>query len=309
MNAQYTVRLYDSSGSCRIEEVCFYFRYVKELYTPYVYFECRFLSSTEVMAEFNRAEFWIYGKLMHCGIIDTIDIGRSNNRCCVSVRSKGFTSLLTQNQPEPGIMKDADLQTVIESCPGIYYVEYENSDAENYIYIKDGSTVWDAVCNLSFRQNGIYPYIESSNKVRITERKPARTVYLSSDDVLESGIRHDLTRLISHIHMQDIDGNYDVYSKTNEAAVSRNIVRHKQIPLDRQFLYSPDSAPDYKLKFSMRGMKCDYVRYAGYNYEDLFDQVTYGSLIKRKIHSVDVMLRNGILTTSLGFYSDGFFSS
>ena len=36
MDSQYTVRMYDEAGNCVIESICFYFRYVKELYTPYV---------------------------------------------------------------------------------------------------------------------------------------------------------------------------------------------------------------------------------------------------------------------------------
>lgn len=309
MEPQYTVRMYDSDGSCRIEEVCFYFRYVKELYTPYVYFECRFLSSAAEIAEFNRVEFWIYGKVMHQGLVDSIDIRRSSNRYDVYVKSKGFTSLLCQNQPEPGMMRNVDLNGVIKTFPDIPYVTCEKSDVENYIYIKDGATVWDAVCSLGFRQTGLYPYIEGTNNVRITQRNPSRHCYLDERHILSTGVRHDFTRVISHVHMQDIEGNYNVYSKNSQSATDRNIIRHKQIPLDRQFLNNPDSALDYKLDFSLRGIVCNYIKYAGYNYEDLFDLITYGNFSRKKVHSVEVVFNGGMPVTQLGFYNDGFFTS
>lgn len=309
MEPRYTVRMYDSEGNCRIEEVCFYFRYVKELYTPYVYFECRFLSSAAEIAEFNRIEFWMYSRVMHQGIVDSIDIRRSSNKYEVHVESKGFTSLLCQNQPTPGMMRNVDLNGVITTFPDIPFVTCEESEVENYIYVKDGATVWDAVCNLGYRQTGLYPYIEGTNKVRITQRSPSMHCYIDDRNILSAGVHHDFTKVISHIHMQDIEGNYDVYSKSSQAATDRNIVRHKQIPLDRQFLSNPESALDYRLGFSTRGIVCNYVRYAGYNYEDLFDLITYGNNSRKKVHSIDVIFRGGMPVTQLGFYSDGFYTA
>lgn len=309
MEPHYTVRMYDAQGGCRTEEVCFYFRYVKELYTPYVYFECKFLSSSAEIEDFSRVEFWIYGKVMHRGLVDSIDIRSSSGRYEVYVKSKGFTSLLCQNQPAPGMMTNVDLNGVITTFPNIPYITCESSDTENYIYIKDGSTVWDAVCNLAFKQTGSYPYIEGTNNVRIKMRSPVRHFYIDSRSVLAKGVRHDLTKVISHIHMQDIEGNYDVYSKENQAATARNIVRHKQIPLDRQFLSDPYSALDHRLNFSMRGIVCDYIRYVGYNYEDLFDYITCGDFSMKRIHSVEVTFSGGMPVTQLGFYNDGFYSS
>ncbi len=309
MDTHYAVKMYDADGNCRTEEVCFYFRYVKELYTPYVYFECEFTSSSVEIADFNRIEFYIYGKLMHRGIVDSIDIRCNSGRYKVYVKSKGFTSLLCQNQPTPGMMTNVDLNGIISTFPDIPYITCENSNVENYIYIKDGSTVWDAVCNLAFKQTGLYPYIEGTNNVRIKRRSPVMEYYLDSKAVLETGVRHDFTKVISHIHMQDIEGNYDVYSKENQAATGRNIIRHKQIPLDRQFLSNPESALDYKLNFSMRGIVCHYIKYVGYSFEDLLDYINCGDLSRKRIHSIDVTFSGGRAVTQLGFYDDGFYSA
>lgn len=307
--AKYTVRMYDAENNCRAEEVCFYFRYVKELYTPYVYFECKFLSSTAEIAEFNRIEFLMYEMVMHCGLVDSIDIRHHSGRYEVYIKSKGFTSLLCQNQPTPGMMTNVDLNGVITTFSDIPYVTCEDSETENYIYIKDGSTIWDAVCNLGYKQTGLYPYIEGTNNVRITQKPPSSLLYIDEKSVLATGVRHDFTKVISHIHMQDIEGNYDVYSKENQAATGRNIIRHKQIPLDRQFLSDPESALDQRLNFSMRGIVCNYIKYVGYNYEDLFDLITYGDFVRKKIHSVDVVFNGGMPVTQLGFYNDGFFTA
>lgn len=308
MDSQYTVRMYDEAGNCVIESICFYFRYVKELYTPYVWFEGKFISSvTAPASDILRIEFWIYGKMMHRGLADSIDICREGNRNIITVKSKSFTSLLCQNQPEPGMITDVNLSKIIGTYPDIPYVTCEDSENENYIYVKDGATVWDAVCNFGFRKTGLYPYIEGTNNVRITQRNPSINHVVNNNNILGSGVCHDCTRIISHIHMQDINGDYDVYSKSNAEAMRRGIIRHKQIPLDRQFLNNPDSGLSFKLNYSMRGMVCNYIKYVGYNYEDLFDEVTYGSFTKKKIHRIEVVFNGGMPITVLGTYNDGFF--
>lgn len=309
MESAYKIKMYDLSGNCRIEEVCFYFRYIKEIYTPYVYFEGRFLSSFTEIGEIKRVEFLYDNRTLHVGLVDSVEISQNNNRSVVYVKSKGFTSLLCQNQPEPGMMKDANLQKIISSYSDIPYISCEATGSENYIYIKDGSTIWDAICNLCFRKNGIYPYIERTNTVRISRREAFYHYRLKPENIISSGVKHDFTRVISHVHMQDINGSYNVYSKKNQAALDRNIIRHKQIPLDRQFLYNPGSAPDYKLYFSMRGMIYRYIRRVGFSFEELLDQMTYGDFLKEKnIHRIEVVFDGGRVVTELGTYDDGFFS-
>lgn len=300
MSRQYILKMYGADDECRTENVCFYFRLVKDVYVPYVYFEGKFISSYDEIGEINRIEFWDSSKLLHQGLVDSIEITRSSGRRTISVKSKGFTSLLCQNQPEPGMMTDATVDKLLALYPEIPYITSDDSGSVNYIFIKDGSTVWDSICNLAFRQNRIYPYIMGTNTVKITPRKYGNSNILPENYFISSGIRHDFTKLISHIHMQDVDGNYNIYNKDNSAAVSRNIVRHKQIPLDRQFLYDPDSAPDYKLDFSMRGMIYNYMRFRGMYELELFDRVRSGEHIVNTIHRIDVIFDGSIAVTEAG---------
>ncbi len=309
MYYHYFMKLYDKDGNCCDEVFCFYFHYVKDVYTPYVLFEGKYTSSNVESEKFSRVEFWAFSKMLHRGLVDSIDICHSDNKCVITVKSKGFTSLLCQNQPEPGMMRDVTIANILATYPDIPYVSCEESEAVNYIYIKDGSTVWDSIVNLAFRQTGIYPYVESDNKVRITQRLPAIEFILDRRNVLATGVVDDFTKIISHIHMQDVDGSYDVFNQTNNKALERNIIRHKQIPLDRQFLYKPEDAPDYKLKFSMRGNRYHYIRYMGYNYEDLFDLVSYNTLQNKKIHGIDVVFNGTMPITTLKMYDDEFFTS
>lgn len=306
---KYSVRLYDADGNCRAESFCFSFHFVKDVYTPYAFFEGKFTSSSAESDDFNRVEFWVYSKMIFRGIVDSIDIQHSNNRYVITVKSKSFTSLLCQNQPEPGIMTDVTLADIIATYSDIPYVTCEETEPVNYIYVKDGSTIWDAIVNLAYRQTGLYPYIESHSKVRITRRNPAIEITIMKPDIIATGVCDDFTKIISHIHMQDAAGTYDSFNQTNEQALQRNIIRHKQIPLDRQFLYKPEDAPDYKLKYSMRGNKYHYVKYAGYNCEDLFDWVTYNTFENKMIHGVDVVFNGSTPITTLKMYDDGFFAS
>ena len=303
----FNIKMYDLENNCQTETNCLYFRFVKDVYTPYVYFEAKFLSSVFDVRKYSRLEFRIVSTLMHVGRIDSIDVKRKDNKCIVTVKSKGFTSLLCQNQPTPGMLTDIDLGGIIALCPDIPYISYKNSDVENYMYIKEGSTIWDAICNLAYRQTGIHPYIIDTNTVRITKKEPSREFTLTEPIILETGVIHDSTRIISDIHMQDTEGNYDVYSKKNTAAAERNIVRHKQIPLDYQFLSDPEKALDYRFAYSMRGSVCNYVRYVGFHFQDLFDIVNYPGFTGKPIHRLELMFDGSNLMTTVGIYNDSFF--
>lgn len=314
----FSMNLYDALENCTTLWGFIYFRYVKELYTPYVIFEGKCITDQLIDASgIKRIEFCYWNNMIYRGLVDSIDVCRKDGQYIISVKSKSFTSLLCQNQPEPGLMAAADLSGVIETYPDIPYVTCENSSVENYIFIKDGSSIWDAVCNLGYKQTGMHPYIEASDIVRITKRAYRNWNFYRQNTVIASGTSYDFTHLISHIHMQDINDSYDVYSQSAPEALSRDIIRHKQIPLDRQFLNNPYSALDYKLKFGARGLKCNYITYIGFDVEDLFDKFSYiitnekNEIVQtmfdgKDIHKIETVFNGVNVMTTLGSYEDRF---
>lgn len=107
--------------------------------------------------------------------------------------------------------------------------------------------------------------------------------------------------------MQDIEGNYNSYTLKNENSALCNIIRKKQIPLDMQYLNDPQSALDYRIKFSMRSFKCTYAVYAGYLNEDLYDLMTIENVVEQKrVHKIIITGNNAQVRTFVGTYEDGF---
>ncbi|MGN1481277.1 hypothetical protein [Porcipelethomonas sp.] len=296
----------DSSGKLYAFTQCISFFFSKEAYTPYTYFEGIFATVPIDAGEVNRVYFYINNKNIHLGLVDSIDFYRKNNTDYMKIKSKGFTSLLCQNQPEPGMNTNVTLSDIMSGF-SIPYATYETTEAINYIYVKEGSTLWDAAANLNFRLNGGYPYIEGTNHVRVTLKDPAE-ISVNSKDVIKSGVLYDYMKIVSHLHMKDAEGTYNVFSRSSQYAIDRNLIRHKQIPLDMQYLSDPDSGLLFKLNYSMRGCRCRYVQYAGYAGEDLNDTLTYedGSISAQRIKRIEISGQNGIVKTLLGVYEDAF---
>lgn len=278
--------------------------FAKDVYTPYTYFEGTFMTDRTDLLNIREVLFYIDGSNIHHGLVDTVDFCTMQNCNYVKVKSKGFTSLLCQNQPEPGMKPSSDLATVMSEFT-IPHVTYESTSTMNYIYVKEGSTLWDAAANFNFRLNGMYPYIEGTNRVRVTLKTPG-TLTIPEKDIIKSGVLYDYTKIISHLHMKDVDGTYGAFSGQNPHAIEREIIRHKQIPLDMQYLNDPGTGLLFKLNFSLRGCRCAYIQYDGYNGEDLNDTLSYRSLADQRIKKIEISGGNGMVKTLLGVYYDAF---
>lgn len=307
-----TVRLEltDISGSVYSSVDCFSFYFEKESYTPYTSLNGTFYLNTAV-ANPKEVSFYIDEKKVHYGIINTIDfcVGLSG-KLMVKLKSKGFTSMLTQNQLEPGLKANVSLNSLMDSFINIPNVTHEdNSNTQNYIYVKKNSSMWDSIANLSYKLMGTYPYIEGTNTVRISPKANPKNVSLNNEKMLSYGIINDYTKIISDYHMQDINGDYSIYNLSNPAAYSRNIIRHKHIDLDRQYLYSPQDALVYKIAHSMRGFFSYYGEYQGYSGEDLSDTLTISGIITNaRINRIEISGNAKGITTKCYTYFDSFFN-
>ncbi len=302
----WSLRILTADGKSYIENECVQFRIEKEAYTPYSRFEGIFVSSWRDLSNVSRVQF-IYGvKTIHDGMGDSIEIYRQDYVTFLKVVSTSFSSMLCQNQTAPGMrtnLRFSDLSSEFASIPNVYF---ESTPRLNYIYIKEGSTMWDAAVNFSFRLNGTYPYVTSANLVRTT---PAANnqITVENRNIIKTGITYDRTKMISDISMQDIEGNYNSYTLKNENSALCNIIRKKQIPLDMQYLNDPQSALDYRIKFSMRSFKCTYAVYAGYLNEDLYDLMTIENVVEQKrVHKIIITGNNAQVRTFVGTYEDGF---
>ncbi len=283
------------------------FTFRKEMYLAYTLLNARFMAENADLSNIAQVLFYADEKLIHHGLLDSARLTENQAGSFFTLSSRGFTSQLCQNQIEPGLVDNISVNTLMDGYYSLPFVTHEdNSDTSSYIYIKNNSTMWDGIVNLSCKLTGIYPYIRGTNCVRITdEQSPASFTY-SNDTIIESGIDEDYKTILSHFHMSDINGDFGIYYLENQSALAHNIVRHKFFELDMQFLYNPQQALDYRSKYSSRASKCCYVKYSGYNGEDLSDVMSFGNLVNARICRIIIHGDGNGITTETGTFIDGF---
>lgn len=284
------------------------FSFVKDVYTPCTALSARIFAEEDDYITAAEIMLYVGERLIHHGLIDTLECTKSKGRSIVSLASRGFTSLLCQNQLEPGMITGISFNDLMDSYYELPYVTHEdNDDQSGYIYVKSSSTMWDGVANLAYKLSGMYPYIRGTNCVRITaEQNPSVFTY-DEAGLTESGISVSCKRMISSFHMSDISGEYGTYELEDDTVTNRSIVRHKYFELDKQFLYNPQDALEYRDKFAKRGSFRRFCRYCGYNGEDLCDLVSFGIVQSRRIGRIEVTGDGSGVFTELSVYSDGFY--
>jgi hypothetical protein len=284
------------------------FRVEKEYYTPYTTLTAEAVYPVDKSVQFKKVELIVDGYVLHCGLPDTVIYTKKHNFYVVDVKSKSFTAMLCQNQIEEGIKSNVSLNSLIESFITIPEVEHEDdSTTVNYIYVKPTSSLWEAVVNLTHKLNNGHPYVCENNKVMVSKKSNPNTFNITRDVALSCGRGLDTTRIISDVHMKDIDGNYNKYNRTNSVAVEYNVVRHKHIDLDRQYLSNPEDALVHKLNFSLRGYNFAFASYEGYHGEDICDLVNlYDYYPNCRISKIEVVGKSGNVVTKLYTYIDGY---
>lgn len=286
------------------------FKVVKEYYTPYSKLTVQAVYPVETGNLYKKVELILNNKVIHSGLVDTSTVNRISDFKTITITSKSFTVLLCQNQLAPELKNNVSLSSLIDSFISIPEISHEdNQEVVNYIYIKNASTLWDAVINLTHKINSGHPYVRENNKVMVSLKDDANILQLNQSKVISTGTVLDTTKIISDIHMQDIEGNYSTYNLNNEYASNLNIVRHKHIDLDRQYLSNPQDALIHKINFSMRGYYSVYATYMGYSNEDIGDYVSfYNYYPKSRISKLEITGNNGSVTTKVYAYTDNYLS-
>lgn len=306
MSADFMLRLYDGNRFVD-EQPCLQVMLEREAYTPYEKMSGVFLSSGRDYGNVNALALYHHNVRIYYGMADQIRQYTVKGRTFVRAASKSFTSVLAQNEIVPGLHFDVTMETLMTSFYQFPYVQYENYAGTGYIYVKDGSSIWDSIVTFGYKLSGNYPYIYG-NTVRLTPHASPKTTVLTDDIVTEWGEERDTTRLVSMYHMADIQGNYDAYSLANPEAAKAEIVRHKQIAMDQQFLYDPQQALVFRNQFSCRGEYARYAEYAGFHNECIHDRVSWGTFLpEAEIGRVRMTYSGGRLRTRLWAYDDGFY--
>lgn len=292
--------------------VIFNFQFTKEAYTPYTKMNAVFAVAENTFIpfgspyEYSEVFLNIGGYNVHHGIIDSFKIITEHGVKKGIITSRSFTSLLLDNQLEPGLYMNISIDKLIDEYYHLPYVIHEKGETENYIYVKRGTSMWDAVVSLAYKLYNTYPYINGQNKIMLMAGTPEKELVFNDDNLLNYGAEVNTRRLVSDFHMEDVDGTYGKFGFHNLQAKERNIVRNKYFDLDRRFLYEPEKASEFRNDIAMRGWKRTFCTYSGYNNEDLYDTVSFGDIVKGRIKSIKVTGDRKGIQTELSVYDDGF---
>lgn len=298
-----------TSGEEKILDRCVSFTFDKELYMPYTKAAGKFyLADGEDISamEIARIGLEIGGVKRHEGIPCSVQVISQPQGKMLTFLSQGYTVLLMQNEPYPKINSDMDLGNLITKNLNVPEISWEeNTPQVGYIYVKEKSTVWEAVTAYSVKATGNYPYIRGTNKVCVTMCE-AQTVDLSGIRVISAGTGVDTSLILSKVNMADINDEYS-YTAEDSRAADYGIVREKYFPLDYQWLYSPEEGLAAKLNYLGRGVKERSVVYIGSCGEDLMDRaVNCGSLGERRINAIRIWGNSSGVFTRLKCYEDAY---
>lgn len=283
---------------------CIRFSLLRERYQAFAQLHAQFLLE-EPLEMPSEVRFFIGETLVHEGSAAEAACFCEKGQWIIKLRSRSFTAALLKNQLVPGIHDRVTLQSLMETYR-LPHITYDSGDGEiNYIFVKDNAAMWDSVITYNYKLCGGFPYIRVPNLLCMLPQRGETPVVLPEDAVLYRGTGSYSGEMISKIEMADASGHYGAFMRTNPEAVSRGIVRVRQIRLDSQFLYAPDDALKFRIDLSNRKLYSEEVRYLGYCGEDLEDLVQYGSRTARVSRILVTGNEHGI-TTADTFYFDPF---
>lgn len=283
------------------------FSFHKDIYTPYTSLSARIRAKRSSYDDAAEVSLIINGNIVHHGLVDSLKWEKKGSADFLVIKSRGFTSLLTQNQIEPGLKMNISFNALMDNFYTLPYVTHENnSDDSSYIYVKPNTSMWDAAANLGYKLLGTYPYIRGANMVMISQYPTPESFDLSGEKLLTTGTELVYSRLASDYHMADINGDYGNFDLTDSDVTALKIVRHKCFDLDMRFLYSPQQALEYRDKYDFRGAERVFCSYSGYIGEDIGDVVSFGSITSERIAEVSINGSSRGVFTEVSVYRDKF---
>lgn len=276
------------------------FRFIKERYTPYSILDITAISS-ENYSDIREIRFELNGKLIHSGIMDNMTVTKSGGETRLRISSRGFTSMLSQNELEPGLLTSVSLNSLMNSVYIPRTTWQSSAQTARYIYVKEHDSVWSAIVSLGLTVNGQYPYIGCANEIRISPKSELLTAV--PENIYEEGEIGDYSKMVSYYHMKDAEGNY-TYNYTDGFAEERGIVRHKYINFDKQFIALNDCGLQYRLNFTERGCNGRFVSYLGWCGEELRDKLRFPDGTVEEVSLIDIRgnAKRGVFTKTVCYH-------
>lgn len=285
----------------------------QEVYTPYSALTLSTYGTFDpaMYTGVYRVQLYHDDTQLHDGTVEQLELTLENGVRRLRLVSRGLTAMLLQNQLEPGLhgsMSLDKLLTEFYTFPEEITWE-QNNDTSNYIYVKPNASMWDGIANLTFKLYGRYPFIRGANQICMNPPTQFQTYHAPDDSgVARSGMATDQSLLYSDYYMAGADGTYGTFHESDPEAVSRGLVRTKQLALDQQYLYNPQQALTFRRKFAGRRLVRYYVDLMGAWDLKLGDRLSIGTTIDAAmITHVRMTGDQKGIRTRLEAYDDPFF--
>ncbi len=302
MNASCTFFLPD--GTSLTLTHCLRFSLLRERYQAFAVLHAQFLLDEDT-APPSEAMFFLGGQLLHDGIVQQAECIREKGCRILRFTSRSYTAVLTKNQLVPGLHTNVTLQSLMETY-ALPKITYDSGTGEiNYIYVRDNAAMWDSIIAYNYKLNSGFPYIRVPNLLCMMPQNGTEAILLPANAVLADCIGGDCSEMLSRVDMANAAGEYGTFTRSNPEALRRNIVRVRQIALDKQYVYNPDDALRFRIDLGNRRMDSRMIRYCGYCGEDIEDLVQIGPLTARVSRILITGDRNGVVTADT-FYFDPF---
>ena len=283
---------------------CLRFSLLRERYQAFAVLSAHFLTD-DFPDTPSEALFSLDGQLLFDGIIEHSECSHSAGKYVLRIDCRSFSAALIRNQLVPGMHYAVTLRSLMETY-ALPNITYDSSMPEiSYIYVRDNAAMWDSIMAYNYKLNHGFPYIRVPNMLLMTPQTGSDAVLLPDHAILSDRHGSDCSEMLSRIDMANAAGEYGTFTRSNPEAASRNIVRVKQILLDKQYAYNPDDALIWRIALSNRRLRTRTVSYSGYCGEDIEDLVRTGDLSARVSRIRLIGDRNGIRTEDT-FYFDPF---
>lgn len=300
----------DENGREYTFDRIFSFEYEKSLSLPYTSLTASVCCKDIFDKDISSIRLVMDDIVVHSGFAEIFKSYRKNNCCFIVFTSKGFSALMMQNYLEPKLYTKVTFNSLMDNYVTMPEVTHEdNSETTGYFYVSENKSLWDSVCSFGYKLKNTIPYITGTNKVNISLPEQYNIIEINKNEILESGRESDYHSIVSDIYMQDAEGEYDKFSLHCDLADKLNLSRRKEISLDKQFLYSPQTALEYRISQYIRKQKLLYILCNGFLNAEIYDLIESDIFsnfnnVSKKVFGISVQGNSeGITSKILVFYN------
>ena len=295
-----------ADGSIRMLTDCLQFLLVRDRYLPNASLRIR-TALPAVMEEPVRIRLFLDDLAVHDGSVQTWTCERKNGLLLAFIESQSFAAALMKNQLVPGLYTGVTLASLLETYH-LPHITCEEVPSINYIVVRDNTAMWDSIVAYNYKLCHGYPFVRLPNLLCMMPRQDEDEIILPENAILTETTGGSTAEMISRVDMADETGEYGSFTRSNPEALQRGITRVRQILLDRQYLYNPYDALQFRIDVSNRRIRSQTVRYAGYCGEDLEDPAAC-SFVRGRVSRIVITGDRSGVTTEDTFYFDPFCNS